>query len=304
MKTAVVGAVFVDVKGFSQVQYVPTGTNIGSVRIVHGGVCRNVCETYGRQGQSAVFISMTDNTALGRDVRERLNELGVDTRHTLYAADGMGMWLAILDEHGELAGSVSKQPDFEPLETYIREQGSALLEDVDSVVLEIDMNERIALEVLTLAEAANKPAYAIVGNMGVILRHPDYLSHVKCFICNEIEAGRLFGQDLTRFTPEQMMRFLPDAARTANIRAMVVTMGPEGAVYFDDEADELGHCPADPATMVDSTGAGDAFFAGTVMALDRGMPLHDAVKVGSRLAAQTLMCENSCCEHIDNLFDL
>ena len=304
MKTAVIGAVFVDVKGFAFQQYAPTGTNIGTVRIVHGGVCRNVCETFGRQGESAAFVSMTDNTALGRDVRERLAGLGVDLRHTLFAPDGMGMWLAILDERGELAGSVSKQPDFTPLEDYIRQQGGALLDGADSVVLEIDMNERIAEAVLDLARAQGKPVYAIVGNMGVILRHPEYLKHVRCFICNEIEAGRLFQADLTQLQPFAMLDVLLPAARAAGIRAMVITMGAQGAVYYDGETGEAGHCPAIPTKMVDSTGAGDAFFAGTVMALGKGMSLRRAVRVGTRLASATLKCEDSCCDRVDGLFDV
>ena len=42
MAIVVVGAVFVDVKGFPEDQYIPTGRNAGKVEIVHGGVGRNV----------------------------------------------------------------------------------------------------------------------------------------------------------------------------------------------------------------------------------------------------------------------
>ena len=68
----VIGAVFVDVKGFANGAYQATGTNIGAVKIVHGGVSRNVCEDFAAQGMPVRLVSMTDESALGRDVRARM----------------------------------------------------------------------------------------------------------------------------------------------------------------------------------------------------------------------------------------
>lgn len=303
MATAIIGAVFVDIKGFAFDHYVPTGRNIGSVRTVHGGVCRNVCEIFANQGCTPAFVSMVDDTALGRDVYEHLDALGVDLRYTRYAENGMGLWLAILDEHGELVGSISRQPDFSRLEALIDERGDEIIRESDSVVLEIDMNERIAGRVLELAKRHGKPVYAIVGNMGVILRHPEYLRSVRCFICNEIEAGRLFDADLSQHTPTQMLAALAVGATRCGIDRMVVTMGAQGAVYFDRENALAGFCPAIPSEMVDSTGAGDAFFAGTVMALTRGIALDGAVRIGTHLASETIQSAQSACGRIDGLFD-
>ena len=112
----VIGAVFVDVKGFSREKYVPTGTNIGDVNIVHGGVCRNVAENFAKLSEPVRFVSMVEDTGMGREVLERLQGLGVNVDHVIRAENGMGMWLAILDERGNLAGSISRQPDFSALE--------------------------------------------------------------------------------------------------------------------------------------------------------------------------------------------
>ena len=299
----VIGAVFVDVKGFANGTYQATGTNIGAVKIVHGGVSRNVCEDFAAQGMPVRLVSMTDDSALGRDVRARMEGLGVDLTHLLSYEDGMGMWLAILDEHGELVGSVSKQPNFLPLEKYLDEHGEQIVSEADQIVLELDMNEHIANHILTLAEQRGRPVYVIVGNMSVIAKHPEYLSRIRCFICNEIEAGKLIGRDLTQMTTFDMQDVLLHTARRFHIRSMVITMGDEGAVYYDSTTGEAGHCPPIPTAMVDSTGAGDAFFAATVMALSRGLPLWKAVRAGTRLASATLACEESCCGRLEWLFD-
>jgi len=300
----VFGAVFVDVKGFPDEKYLPTGTNIGRVEFVHGGVCRNVAENFAKLGIPVRFVSMVENTAMGREVQDRLNALGVNTDHVLQTEKGMGMWLAILDEKGNLAGSISRQPDFIPLEDYIKNHVDEIISGCDDdVVIEFDMNAEIAAQVLSCARWNGRKVYSIVGNMGVILKHPEYLREVACFICNEIEAGRLFDMDLSGKTPEEMLPILHEESLRAGISAMVLTMGSRGSVYVDHGSGETGQCPTRPVNMVDSTGAGDAFFTGTVGALSRGMPLSKAVQIGTRLAAMTLEVAESCCPNAEHLWD-
>ena len=44
MGIVVIGAVFVDIKGYPEGAFIPTGRNAGSVEQIHGGVGRNVAE--------------------------------------------------------------------------------------------------------------------------------------------------------------------------------------------------------------------------------------------------------------------
>jgi hypothetical protein len=148
----VIGAIFVDVKGFSLGTYHPEGTNIGDVQVVPGGVCRNVAEDLAHMGFEAQFVSMVDDTALGRDVKDSLSALGIDTTHVVAAPKGMGMWLAILDEHGDLRGSVSRQPDFSALEDYIKQEGETMVAACDGIVLGYDTNAAITSRMIALAE--------------------------------------------------------------------------------------------------------------------------------------------------------
>ena len=297
----VIGAVFVDVKGFALGSYLPEGTNIGNVQVVPGGVCRNVAEDLAKLGVQSQFVSMVDDTAMGRDVKDGLSALGIDTRHVLEAPKGMGMWLAILDENGDLRGSISRQPDFKAMEDYIAREGAAMIEGCDAIVLGYDTNDTISGEILRLAERFGKPVYGLVGNMGVILRHPEYLRKSTCFICNENEAERLFGKPLSTMTPEEVLPLMVQESRNLGIPAMVLTMGPQGAVYVDHRSGEFGRCPAHSVSMVDSTGAGDAFFTGTVAALTRGCPLSQAVRVGTELAARTLQVAGASCPEAGEL---
>ena len=44
MGIVVIGAVFVDIKGFPEDAYIPDGRNAGHIEYIHGGVSRNVAE--------------------------------------------------------------------------------------------------------------------------------------------------------------------------------------------------------------------------------------------------------------------
>ena len=292
----VIGAIFVDVKGFAREKYLPLERNVGDVQVTYGGVCRNVAENLRGLGRQAQFVSMVDDNAIGEQVRRGLKKLGVNVEHVISAPRGMGMWLAILDEKGDLAGSISRQPEFGALEDYLNEKGDEIMARTDGVALEFDMNAGITALVMALAKKHRKPVYTIVGNMGVILRHPEYLHDVSCFICNEMEAGRLFREDLTKLEPEEMLEALRRGSAVAGIPAMVITMGPRGSVYVDNRTGEFGYCPSQPVEVTDTTGAGDAFFSATVAALMGGVPLSQAVREGTALAARTLLVEGSCAD--------
>ena len=55
MGIVVIGAVFVDIKGYPLSTYIPGGRNAGRVEQVHGGVSRNVAEDIASpQGQHEV----------------------------------------------------------------------------------------------------------------------------------------------------------------------------------------------------------------------------------------------------------
>ena len=282
----VIGYVFVDVKGFSRVPYVATGTNIGDVVISHGGICRNVAENLALLGEPSSFVSMVDDSALGRDVITRLQAVGVDVSRVTACPNGMGYWLALLDETGALVGSVSRQPDPAALTGLIAREADAIA--AEDMVLEIDTTAEIAQTLLDAAERSGRKVYCNVSNMAVILAHPEMLSRLSAFICNDIEAGKLFGENLSALSCEAMLSQRERRSAERGIARMIVTMGSRGCVYVDHVSGERGIHPAEKIHVVDSTGAGDAFLSAAVLALSRGRTIGEAAEVGTRAAAATL----------------
>lgn len=301
-KVAVIGTTFMDCKGFAKQQYDPLGRNLGHIRFFHGGVGRNVVENLAYLGLSTYFVSTVDNSALGQEVINRLKRTKVNTEFlTTVEEKGMGMWLAILDQKGDLAGSISQMPDLSLLEKHIHEHGHQMMETCSHVVLELDLNKNISYQVVKLAQTFGKPVYGLPGNLEVVLNHQELLLFTDCFICNEIEAAKLFGQNILGQEIAVIQNELKTFVSNAKMKAMVVTLGDRGAVFYDRQREESGYQQALPTRVVDSSGAGDAFFSGTVWGLTYERPLCEAVIYGTKVASWTIQVDENTCSVIPDM---
>lgn len=294
MPIVVVGNVFVDIKGFPDNKYIPAGRNSGSVETVHGGVGRNVAEDIANIELRPRFVSMVDDTAQGAEIVEKLNNHKVDTRYVVSAPNGMGKWLAVFDNTGDIVASISNRPNMDPMVKLLEEHGDEIFADADSVIVEIDMDKDVIKQVFKYAEKYHKRVYAVVANMSIASQRRDFFHSIDCFVCNEQEAGILFVEDFSGLSPEALSERLSQKVISAKIPSMIVTMGSHGAVYADMNGNKGIH-PAKTVEVQDTTGAGDAFCAGAAAGLTYGKSLKEAVEIGTTLASSVLsLSENVC----------
>lgn len=294
MAMVVIGTVFVDIKGFPDDLYIPEGRNAGRVEIVHGGVGRNVAEDIANVELRPRFVGMVDDTAEGAEVLRKLKNHKVNTDYVAVTQDGMGMWLAVFNNGGDIAGSISKRPTSDAMLRMLEEKGDEIFADADSIVIEIDLDKELIKTVFRYAEKYHKKVYAVVANMSIASQRRDFLQSIDCFVCNEQEAGILFVCDFSGLTPEELCEELSRRVVSARIPSMVVTMGSRGAVYADMNGDK-GIYPARKVKVRDTTGAGDAFCAGVAIGLTYGKTMREAVEIGTRLASSVITVSENVC---------
>ena len=162
MGIVVIGAVFVDIKGFPLDAYIPTGRNAGHIKYIHGGVSRNVVEDIANIELRPTFLSIVDDSALGEDVIRKLQRHKVNTEYVQKIPEGMGTWLAVFDNDGDLAGSISQRPNLMPILGLINEKGDEIFKDCDSIVLEADIDPEIIKAVLDYSKKYNKKMYLVL----------------------------------------------------------------------------------------------------------------------------------------------
>jgi len=294
MGIVVIGAVFVDIKGYPESTFIPTGRNVGKVEQIHGGVGRNVAEDIANVELRPTFVSLVDEGGAGVDVMRKLKNHKVNTDYIRTTRDGMGTWLAVFDNDGDVCASISKRPNLLPIVEILDSHGDEIFKNADSVVIEIDVDKEIVKRTFALARKYNKRVYAVVANMSIALERRDFLQSTDCFVCNLQEAGILFMDDYSEKTPEEMVDIIGDKVVAAEIPSMIVTMGGRGAVFADRKGGR-GLCPARKVEVKDTTGAGDAFCAGVSIGLTYGKTLREACEIGSQLAASVIVTSENVC---------
>ena len=265
MGIVIFGSTFVDIKGYPDAQFIPAGRNAGRVRQVHGGVARNVAEDIANVELRPTYILRTD--------------------------DGLGTWLAVFDNQGDVVASISRRPALEAIGELLWERGDEIFADADSIVVEIDMEVPLLKQIFDLAERHNKDIYAVVSNMSIAMERRDLLQRVACIVCNLQEAGLLFSEEYERYEPEEFQFVLARRITQAQIKR---TMGSAGAVYAEIDG-EVGVCPAWKVDVIDTTGAGDSFFAGVAIGLTYGKTLGESCVIGTRLAASVIATKENVC---------
>lgn len=292
MSIVVIGTVYVDIKGYPIGNFVPAGRNVGTVKQFHGGVARNIAEDVAGLGEDAFFVSLTDKSGIGADVINHLKAKNVRTDYVRTTDDGMGTWLAVFDTKGEVCANLSVRPNLLPIYDILVDNGDEIFSLADSILLEIDIDERIVAETFRLAEKHSVPVYAVISNMTIAKERLPYIQQSQCFVCNREEAGILFDQSTTDISASEMLELVKQKKAELQIPTMIVTMDEKGAVYVGEDG-TAGTLPAQKVNVVDTTGAGDAFFAGVSVGLTQGKSLPEACELGIRTASVVIATEDN-----------
>ena len=294
MGIVVIGATFIDLKGYPFAQYIPNGRNAGKVIQVHGGVCRNVVEDIANVELRPTYLSVLDNSGLSTEIIDKLKRHKVETKYIVRTETGLGKWLAIFNNEGDVIGSISQRPDLSEIGNVLDKYGDEIIREADRIVVEIDMDSDLLSRIFTLAEKYGKDVYAVVSNMSIAVERRDLMKKTACLVCNKEEAEILFSEDYSGMTPGELADIIDQKVEAAHYPRMVVTLGEEGAVYAESDND-YGVIPAQKTAVIDTTGCGDAFFAGVTIGLTYGKSLREACEIGTRLASSVIATKENVC---------
>jgi sugar/nucleoside kinase (ribokinase family) len=143
--------------------------------------------------------------------------------------------------------------------------------DAAAIVLDLAAEP---LRLIPAARASGRPLWIDVHDYdGTAEFHRPFLAGADAVFCNADRLG-----DPLEFLRSQV-------ARGASLA--VCTLGAQGAVAVDGDGIEH-RVAAVPTEVVDTNGAGDAFFAGVLAARLSGAPVPAALEAGARAASEVL----------------
>jgi len=261
--------------------------SVDSTILDTGGGSMNTAATFAKMGLKTAAFSKIGQDLTGKHVIQDLEKRGVDTSLLVQCPDyptgisviltgftgdrtilvsrgaanylqdedipreqiAKAQWIYISSLHGESA------PVFDKLATFAGEQGAQVAINPGSTQLEQGIE-----------------------GLG------ETLKQATVIFLNRAEAYQLTGVAPTRGSTDerQMLRML----HQAGCKNVVMTVGSEGSWSYDGHS--FYTLPAYPAKVVSTVGAGDAFAAGCIVGLHKGLQLNEAMRIGAANAASVV----------------
>lgn len=229
--------------------------------------------------ESVVFIGAVGRDRFGDDLLESLRSHGVDTACVArLEGSGSGACVIILDErtHDNLLivdPGANEGVDRATLQTCL-DRGRA--GDLFVTQLEVNLD---AVE-LGLALAKKKGMFTVLNPAPVTPVPEEIYKNTDLLVLNETEALLLAGVDVADSVKAGACA---DFFRDRGVGEVLITLGSRGCFYCNGR--EVVPCPAEKATAVDPTSAGDTFIGALVSKKARGEPIADALTFASAAAA-------------------
>ena len=275
-KVVMLGSFVVDLTTRQKGLPVPGQTLLGdSFQMGPGGKGSNQAVAAHRAGADVTLI-----TKLGRDVFANVatdfyQKEGIDCSHILYDEEReTGIALIEVDTQSAQNMIVVVPAACMHITDEDIEACRPLIEQADILLLQFEINFSALFKAIDIAHAAG---VTIVLNPAPAKEIPDeVLAKVDIVTPNETEAQQLTGVKVET---------VEDAKRAAatflhkGVKNVVITLGAMGAFASDGKTSVLE--PRLRVNAVDTTGAGDAFNGGFVMALAEGNALTPAPRRGN-----------------------
>lgn len=264
------------------------GSDTSSTVTTHGGGSgANIAAWLATCGADTAFVARRGSDNVGRTRDIELMGYGVDGRMVMDGDLGTGNCVIMVTHKGDATtlsdagANDALVPEDLPKDlftpsSHLHLSGYALLREgsrrAATAALDRARKQRMSISV-------DGGSFAPLERMGA-KRFLEATGHAKLCLLGAEEAKVLTGRDDPGEAAGELARHYPQ---------VVVKLGKDGALWLGHGKREPVRVAAEPAdTVVDGTGAGDAFCAGFLPPWLDGKPPADALSAGCRLAVEVM----------------
>ena len=275
----VVGACMIDL-----ISYVPRFPQMGETlhgtefRMGYGGKGANQAIMAAKLGSKVVMVSKVGDESFGAGTLENFKKNGVSTDFVYKSKEEFsGVAPIFVTPKGEnsiviVSGSNNKLTDMEI------EKASNEIKQSSYLICQLEIEVELSLIALRLAKKLG--VSTILNPAPARSSLPEEIYKLTDIFCpNESEAELLTGKKINSMTDieEMAKQFV-----TAGAKSVIITLGENGCYVLSNGVGK--HISANKVSVVDSTGAGDAFVGALAHFLDLGIDIFESAKRASAVA--------------------
>ncbi|MEL7220342.1 MAG: carbohydrate kinase family protein [Bacteroidota bacterium] len=276
----VLGAAITDIMGFPADSLIPADSVPGRILKASGGVGRNIAENLVRLGLPVELLTAFGDDDNGKLLLSECQQLNIGVRYSILAEGQNGArHLAVLDDQNDLYSGIADLSVLNVITpTYLESQLESL-QNAAAICLETNLPAKTIQWIM--AQEWGVPLYLDPVSDQFAEKIKDHLGNLHTIKANRRQAEILSGQ---RILQPKDLEEIAQKWLDKGVKRVFITLGKQGA--FAASADQQMHIPAANVAVVNTTGAGDAFYAGVLWASLRKWSLEDCCRAG--LAASTV----------------
>ena len=257
----------------------------GAFMMAGGGKGANQAVAVARMGHPVRFACALGKDIFGDEAVARYAEYGIDTSYIVRKDIPSGVALIMVDGNAQNSISVALGANNE---LTIEDVMPALdtIEEGDIVLLQLEIP--MATVESCIEVAAAKGAKVILNPAPAAKVCKEALSKLYLITPNQTEAELLTGVAADDVDGAEKAA---EALCALGVKKVVVTLGSEGALLYEDGKAEI--IPAHKVNAVDTTAAGDVYNGAMCAALAEGVELRDALCFATKASAISVSREGA-----------
>lgn len=251
-KVLVIGGSVIDIFAYPKEKIILADSNPGYLRQSLGGVGRNIAENLARLGIDTTLI-----TPVGKDEGRKLvmqNAQDVMLKLSIIQTENTPTYVSILNEENDNVVAIAAMDDIELVTKDDIKVRDASFQNADIIVVDTNLNQETLAYIF---ETYHKPFYVDVISARKADRIKPYLRQITALKMNRLEAQYLSGMH-----EEEDPKVLGNYFLSKGVKEVYITLGKEGSFFMDKT--HANQYPSTPILTKNTSGAGDAFFAGVI----------------------------------------
>ena len=283
----VIGAVNIDLIGYADNKLIYKDDNIGSLETILGGVGRNIAENLSKLDCKVEFISVFADDHFANQIKSSCNDLDISIKHSLIKKDATtSTFMAIMDSDKDMALGISAMHIYDEIPNSFILNNLEVITKNEYCILETNMPKSILDLVVEKSPNTKFTLDAVSGTKAQ--RAKDILPNLHILKCNLIEAELLSN---IKINYENDYEKLINYFLEIGVKKVFITLGKNGLIYGNNQ--EINRLKPMYIKPLNTTGGGDAFMAGLLLAELNNFDIHKMAKTATACAELTIQHKNT-----------